>query len=179
MIAFAALLDTVEDLLPAARIDIDESLDLSRAALEEDDPVLERSRLATRGFVHGRHRRWVVADQGLVVSVTVHQFGSAEQAVLSVADLRERLRAAAVTDLRSTARYFDAQYADEDGSTLACVSRTTSAFQVIVATRVPALSSEPEVSLKPPQLPSAVEVATAVANRQIERLLHADIPQHP
>ncbi len=177
MIPFSALVEAVDDVLPGAQIDVDESLDLAAAALEEDDPVLERSRLATRGFLHGRHRRWEVAETGTVLSMTVHEFSSTEEAVLSVADLRERLRAAAVTDLRSTRVSVDAQYTDEDGSALACVSRATGEYQVIVAMRVPTPASEQAMSAESP--PAAMTAAPAVANRQVNRLLHADIPQHP
>jgi hypothetical protein len=171
MIPFAVLVNSIRDLLPGAEIDVDDSLSLAEAALEEDDPVLERARLATRGFVHGRHRRWVVADQGQVLSMTVHEFGSQEQAVLSVADLRERLRAAAVTGLRSTAWSVDAQYTDEDDSAMACVSRTTGPFQVIVAARMPAPSYALEPTTSQTHLPSALEIAKAVANRQLEQFV--------
>ncbi len=159
MIAFAALLNSISDLLPGAVIDIDDSLTLAEAALEEDDPVLERARLATRGFVHGRHRRWVADAKGvggpIVVSLTVHEFATVQQAVLSVADLRERLRAAAVTDLRSTPNSIEAVYPDEDGAALACVSRTTGPFQVVIAARCPSTT------------PDGSTLALAIANLQI------------
>ncbi len=137
MIPFAALLAHVDDLVPDAEIDIDETLDLAAAALEEDDPVLERSRLVSRGFVHGRHRRWVAGDSvhQTVLSLTVHEFAAPVQAELSLADLRERLRAAAISDLRATARSLIAHYEDEDGAQLGCASTVSGVYQVIVATR--------------------------------------------
>jgi hypothetical protein len=83
-------------------IDADDSLDLMAAALEDDDPVLEKSRLVSRGFVHGRTVRWVGNNGALVASVTVHELASPTEALLSLADLREQLRAAAISGLATT-----------------------------------------------------------------------------
>ncbi len=160
MIPFAVLVDTIHDLLPGAQIDIDESLDLAAAALEEDDPVLEKSRLVSRGYIHGRHRRWVVAgpgDDATVISLTIHEFKSVQESQLSVADLRERLRAAAVTNLRSTSTSLEARYPADDGSHLSCISQLSGRFQVIVVARTP--TSE-----------SFTAIAVALADRQSERL---------
>ncbi len=70
-----------------------ESLDLTAAALAEADPMMERSRLVSRGFVHARLRRWETAN-GDVVTITVYEFVDATQAVFSVSDIHESLRAA-------------------------------------------------------------------------------------
>ncbi len=70
-----------------------ESLDLNAAALAESDPMLERSRLISRGFVHARFGRWET-PVGDVITITVYEFTDAQQARLSVCDLHEALRAA-------------------------------------------------------------------------------------
>lgn len=170
MIPFAALVAQVEDLMVGATIDVDDSLDLAAAALEEDDPVLERSRLVSRGFLHGRHRRWIANEPAApmptvptvlrVLSLTVHEFAMSSQAELSLADLRERLRAAAIADLRASARSLIAAYRDDDSDQLACASRVTGVYQVIVAMRSAALTGAP----------SHIDIASMIADRQVALL---------
>ena len=173
MIPFAALLAQVEDLMVGASIDVDDSLDLAAASLEEDDPVLERSRLVSRGFLHGRHRRWIANEPAAhmptmpamptvptVLSLTVHEFAMSAQAELSLADLRERLRAAAIADLRASARSLIAAYRDDDSDQLACASRVTGVYQVIVAMRSAALTGAP----------SHIDIASMIADRQVALL---------
>jgi hypothetical protein len=76
-------------------VDRDESLDLVATSLLEDNPVLERSRLVTRGFQHARIFTWVCADErSSVVSITVTEFESAAQATMSNREVVETLTAA-------------------------------------------------------------------------------------
>jgi hypothetical protein len=86
-------INTLAEVFEGAVVDVDETLDLTAAALEEDDPAMERARLATRGFIHGRTIRWMIRVD-TVLSLTVHELRSADEAILSVADHREALRAA-------------------------------------------------------------------------------------
>jgi hypothetical protein len=121
-------------------VDADESLDVTAAALEAEDPVLERSRLVSRQFTHGRHRRWVVDHHGMatVVSLTIHEFSSAEQAAFSLADLREQFRAAAIGDLRVDRECLHCVYLDDEpGFAFACASQATGLHHVLVVVRFP------------------------------------------
>jgi hypothetical protein len=98
VIASTTLLSTstISILLGTVEVTVDdgiESLDLTAAALTEADPMMERSRLVSRGFVHAQFRRWETGE-GNVVTVTIYEFADAIQAALSVSDVHESLRAA-------------------------------------------------------------------------------------
>jgi hypothetical protein len=130
---------TVSKLLgdPAIALDGDiESLDLTAAALAEADPMMERSRLVSRGFVHAQFGRWETG-LGDVVTITVYEFADAAQAVFSVSDIHESLRAAGgriqehtpTTSSVSLLTHDDAIAYESLVYTMACGS-----FQVVVAT---------------------------------------------
>jgi hypothetical protein len=160
MIPHAAIFRDVHRVDPVfvdAVIDADESLDLTAAALEEDDPVLERSRLVTRGFRHGRTIRWITrTDQPIVVSLTVHELASTSEALLSVADHFETLRAAAAI-LESPTTTLVSGYMDDSDSRLHIQSEAVSHFHITIA-----------ATFRPGQLD--VARFRAVANSQRELL---------
>jgi hypothetical protein len=101
-------------------LEADDSLDLTAAALEEDDAVMERARLATRGFQHGRAVRWVSHDD-IVISLSVYLLRSSTEALLSVADHRETMTAAGAVMLLSTSSTVIASF-DDEGDQLQLIS---------------------------------------------------------
>ncbi len=120
--------------LADAEIDVDETLDLTAAALEEDDPQMEQARLATRGFRYGHTIRWIVASS--VVSLTVHELASPADAILSVADHRETLRAATAI-LEMVSPSIVSGYMIDGIEVIRVHSSATGAFHVTVVARVP------------------------------------------
>ncbi len=133
MIPYAYIVRDFSAWLGPGNTDVDESLDLTAAALEEDDAVMERSRLLTRGFKHGRTVRWI-SDDGVVISLTVHELASITEAQLSVADHRETLRAAAALIEVVTSDHVAARMNDE-GDELFVLSHAVGQFHVVLATR--------------------------------------------
>jgi hypothetical protein len=124
---------TVSETFSDATVDADEALDLTSAALEEDDPVMERARLATRGFIHGRTIRWIVGSD-TVLSLTVHELGSSDEAILSVADHREALRAACAR-LNPTNSFSVTGELDDDNEVILIASTAFLNFHITVACR--------------------------------------------
>ncbi len=125
----------IEQILSIAKLERDgevESLDLTAAALLEPDAMMERSRLASRGFVHGRAGRWETAD-GDVVTITVHQVADEQQARFANDDVHETLRAARATIHRRGSTSFTATLTDDGADSIIC-SVAGGAFHTVIVT---------------------------------------------
>jgi hypothetical protein len=125
----------VSDLTPflgPGDVDHDEVLDLTMAALLEDNALLERSRLVSRQFVSARTFTWLGSESDICVNITITEFASPEQSILSVEDLRDRLQAAAIavgTDPFSvTASYRN----DPPESVLTVMSEHVGSLQMVI-----------------------------------------------
>jgi hypothetical protein len=133
MIPYAHILRDFSPWFGEGQIDADDSLDLTAAALEEDDAVMERARLATRGFQHGRTVRWVSNDD-VVISLSVYLLKSPTEALLSVADHRETFRAGgAHTSVASPTTVIATM--DDEGDQLTVFSVALEAHHVTLASR--------------------------------------------
>jgi hypothetical protein len=164
-------------LVPHARRDDSRTrlLDLTAAALEEPDAHMERARLETRGFVTAYVRCWVW-DEGAdppasphpaSAYVTVYELGSATQARLAVADLRETLRAAGASDLSDTSTKVPPEgtvlraYIDDDMGDRSSIA-TSAMGQFHVLSIVTAPSSAPHGSAMQ-AFPDGSAIAVALA----------------
>jgi hypothetical protein len=133
MIPHAHILRDFSSWFGEGQIDVDESLDLTAASLEEDDAVMERARLVTRGYAHGRTVRWI-AEIDVIISISVYELTSALEAQLSVADHRETMRAAGAFTETASAVTVIARLQD-DGDELALISQAHGPFHVTLLTR--------------------------------------------
>jgi hypothetical protein len=122
-----------------------ESLDLVAASLLEPDPMMEKSRLVSRGFVHGRTGRWET-ESGAVASITIYEFAEPVQASYSVDDLHDTLLAAGGSVQRrspalvgsilspATDETDEGHEKDTDPWESVIASQTSGCFQVLVVT---------------------------------------------
>ncbi len=133
MIPYALILRDFSSWFGEGQIDVDESLDLTAASLEEDDAAMERARLVTRGFLHGRTVRWV-GDIGVIVSISVYELNSPMEAQLSVADHRETMHAAGALTESVSATTVIARLPDDDDE-LVLVSHAHGGFHMTLLTR--------------------------------------------
>jgi hypothetical protein len=120
------------ELFGSGDIEVDESLDLSGASLLEDNPLLERSRLASREFVHCRIVTWHATDEQRSINLTATEFRTPQQAEFSLLDLHDRLLAASGT-IRDTVGQLAVTFpATDDEQNMTVLSRTANATQVVV-----------------------------------------------